>query len=136
MTQPTQKTSIRLPLKHQVTGIFIPVADVARARAWYQSVLGLSPGEILFGHLCCIELDGGPTLLLDQQLTPEGASAAQRGGYPLFMFATDDIHASLERLRAAGVEIVEYGGQAVQNGHWFNFKDCEGNLLMACGPSA
>ncbi len=51
------------------------------------------------------------------------------------MLSTDDIDASLALLRGRGVEIMEYDGQAVQNGHWFNFRDCEGNLLMMCGPN-
>lgn len=124
------------PLHPKVTGVFIPVGDIARARAWYRDRLDLPVGEILFGHLCCVSLPDGLTLLLDQKLTPDGPEQAPaRGGSPLFMFAADDIQASLRHLRGRGVEVVEYGGEAVQNGHWFNVRDCEGNLLMICAPS-
>lgn len=88
------------------------------------------------GHLCSIPMDKGPGLLLDQKLTPDGTGAenAQLGAYPLFMFATEDVDASLAHLRARGVEVLEYGGTVIQNGHWFNFRDCEGNMLMVCAP--
>jgi catechol 2,3-dioxygenase-like lactoylglutathione lyase family enzyme len=79
-----------------VANVIVPVSDVRRARAWYREALGLSVGEVLFGHLCVIDLPSGAGILLDQQLVP--------------------------------------GGEAVQNGHWFNVRDSEGNLLMLCGP--
>jgi len=123
------------PIKREVGSVFIPVRDIDRTRAWYRDVLGLAVGEVEWGHLCSIQMDNGPGLLLDQKLTPDGAGAAvQIGAYPLFMFFTDDIDASLSFLRARGVEILEYGGTAIQNGHWFNFRDCEGNMLMVCAP--
>ena len=129
-------SATRSPLQRRVKGVFIPVRDVHRARAWYRDVLELSVGEVLFGHLCCIQLEGQLDLLLDQKLTPaQSGSMVVHGGYPLFMFATEDIPAALQFLQVKGVEVVEYNGQIIQNAQWFNFKDCDGNLLMACGPS-
>lgn len=124
------------PIKREVANVFIPVRNIDRARAWYRDVLGLPVGEVEMGHLCSIPMDKGPGLLLDQKLTPDGAGAenAQLGAYPLFMFATEDVDASLAYLRARGVEVLEYGGTVIQNGHWFNFRDCEGNMLMVCAP--
>lgn len=131
------KASATTPIKRQIANIFIPVSDVHSARRWYRDVLGLPVGEILAGHLCCIPMDEGAGLLLDQKLIlgdeDQGPRLA-KGAYPLFMFATDDIHASLDMLRRSGVEVVEYDGGAIQHGHWFNFRDCEGNLLMVCSP--
>lgn len=121
------------PIRSEINGIFVPVSDVWRARAWYRDVLSLPVGEVLFDHLCVIELPGGPDLILDQKLTPDADGAGvQRGGYPLFMFGCDDLEASVAQLRSRGVELLEYGGQVIQNGHWFNMRDCEGNLLMVC----
>lgn len=123
------------PIKREVGNVFIPVTDIHRARAWYRDILDLPVGEVEVGHLCSIPMDNGTGMLLDQKLTPDNAGTAiQMGAYPLFMFSTDDIEASLAHLRGRGVEIVEYEGRAIQNGHWFNFRDCEGNLLMVCGP--
>ena len=113
--------------------MIVPVRDVERSREWYRDVLGLPVGEVLFGHLCVVEMEQPPGLLLDQKLTPDGpVEDVQRGRYPLFMLATDDIEATLAHLRSHDVEVVEYGGEVIQNGHWFNFRDCDGNLLMAC----
>lgn len=130
-----EKTSAAPPFNREVGNVFIPVKDVYRARKWYRDVLQLPAEEVVMGHLCHIPMDGRTGILLDQQLTPDNkgkTKTIQMGDYPLFMFSTNDIHASLETLRERGVEIVEYGGSAIQNGHWFNFRDCEGNLLMVC----
>lgn len=125
-----------VPIASETRGIFIPVKNIDRARAWYHDVLGLAVGEVVMGHLCCIEMGSGPDLLLDQKLTPDGpVNNVQFGAYPLFMFSSDDIQASLDYLRARDVEVLEYGGTAIQNGHWFNFRDCEGNVLMVCAPA-
>ncbi|RFA28574.1 hypothetical protein CAI21_11975 [Alkalilimnicola ehrlichii] len=128
---------LETPIKREVENVFIPVGDIARARDWYRDVLGLPVGEILAGHLCCIPMERGAGLLLDQKLTPNDVGASvKRGDYPLFMLATDDVEASLAFMRARGVEVIEYGGRAIQNGHWFAFRDCEGNMLMVCGPAS
>jgi predicted enzyme related to lactoylglutathione lyase len=120
-------------VSHRVTGIFIPVQDMIRAREWYRGVLGLKVGEIIAGHLCVIEMGQGPALLLDQKLRPDGpVELSGRGEYPLFMFGTDDIEAALAYMRERSIEVVEYDGQVINNSHWFNFRDCEGNLLMMC----
>lgn len=127
-------------MKREIRGVFIPVDDIHRARAWYRDALGLPVGEVVYGHLCSISLDDGLELLLDEKGTPDrpeksGVSATvPRGAYPLFMFASDDIEASLESMQARGVDVVEYNGEAVQDGHWFNIRDSEGNLLMICAP--
>lgn len=122
-------------IENKVSGVFIPVSDVERAREWYRDVLGLPVGEVLFGHLCCIPMGNGLDLLLDQKLTPDEANPeVPRGEYPLFMLPSSDIQESLADFEERGVELVEYGGSVIQNDHWFNFRDCEGNLLMVCGP--
>lgn len=131
-----EQANERSPIKLVVENVFIPVGEIGRARAWYRDVLGLPVGDVLSGHLCCIPMEHGPGLLLDQKLTIDGVGPnVKRGDYPLFMFTTDDIHASLAFLQARGVDVVEYDGKVIHNGHWFNFRDREGNLLMVCGPS-
>jgi len=44
------------PVKPRIGGVFIPVTDIHRARAWHRDMLGLTVGEVLFGHLCCIPI--------------------------------------------------------------------------------
>ena len=121
--------------RQSIKGVFIPVVDIDRAQKWYREVLGLPVGDILNGHLCCAEMESGATLLLDARLTPDRTSPLKpEGAYPLCMIATDNIESCCQLLMDKGVEIILYDGKAIQNGHWFNFRDCEGNLLMACGP--
>ena len=132
------RTTGTFPTTHSVVNVVVPVTDVERGRRWYREILELPAGDVQFGHLCHIPLSGGTGILLDQKLLPGGkhvGRSLRKGAYPLFMLSTDDIDASLALLRGRGVEIMEYDGQAVQNGHWFNFRDCEGNLLMMCGPN-
>lgn len=132
------ETTGTLPTTQSVVNVVVPVTDVQRARRWYREILELPAGDVQLGHLCHIPLPGGTGILLDQKLVPGAEHLGpdlRKGGYPLFMLSTDDIDASLESLRGRGVEIIEYDGHAVQNGHWFNFRDCEGNLLMMCGPN-
>jgi predicted enzyme related to lactoylglutathione lyase len=120
-------------VSQRVTGIFVPVQDVSRAREWYGDVLGLKVGEIIAGHLCVIEMAQGPRLLLDQKLRPDGpVELSGRGECPLFMCGTENIDVALAYMHERSIEVVEYDGQVINNGHWFNFRDCEGNLLMMC----
>jgi catechol 2,3-dioxygenase-like lactoylglutathione lyase family enzyme len=122
-----------IPVRRRVSGVFIPVRDVDRAREWYRDVLGLQVGEVISGHLCCVPMENGLDLLLDQKLSPEGpVEGIERGMYPLFMLATHDIGTAAAFLRERGVELVAYHGEVIQNGHWLNFRDCDGNLLMMC----
>jgi catechol 2,3-dioxygenase-like lactoylglutathione lyase family enzyme len=44
------------------------------------------------------------------------------------MILTDDIQASYQFMQEQGVELVT----DIENGHWFAFRDPDGNLLMVC----
>lgn len=106
--------------------VFIPVSNIISAREWYCSILNLEPNyEIIAGHLCCIPFDNnGLNLVLDSQIYNEGTIYKN----PAFHFNTDDIQRAYQFLRELGVELVT----EIENGHWFNFKDPDGNLLMVC----
>ena len=45
---------------------------------------------------------------------------------PAFHFNTDDIHKAYTFLKERNVEFVT----KIENGHWFNFEDPDGNILM------
>ncbi|PPA70439.1 VOC family protein [Jeotgalibacillus proteolyticus] len=106
--------------------IFIPVSSIENAREWYCSLLGLEPEyEIIAGHLCCIPFDNnGLNLVLDSNIYDKDAVYKN----PAFHFNTDDIQKAYQFLQDKNIEIVT----EIENGHWFNFKDPDGNLLMAC----
>lgn len=115
------------PIQRQIGGVFVPVSDIVRARAWYARIFGFpADGEISFGHLYCPPMAAGTRLILDSRIW----SGAPLDHAPLFHFDTEDIEAAYQYMQACGVEIV---GE-IYHGHFFNFKDLDGNLLMVCKP--
>jgi catechol 2,3-dioxygenase-like lactoylglutathione lyase family enzyme len=111
---------------NKVGAIFIPVSDIRKAREWYCSILALEPNhDIISGHLCCIPMENnGLNLVLDSKIYTEDSYFRT----PMFHFNTDDIHESYKFMKARGVELVT----EIEHGHWFNFKDPDGNMLMIC----
>lgn len=115
------------PIKHQVGTVFIPVRDIEKAKAWYVEMLGLPDGEILFGHLFCPPMQGGPALVLDAMPKWRGENGELATyGVPAFTFLTEDVHAAYDFLKAKGVEFVT----DVQFDQYFVFRDLDGNHLM------
>lgn len=47
---------------------------------------------------------------------------------PSFHLLTDDIDAAYDYVKASEFEILT----DIENDHWFNFKDPDGNVLMIC----
>lgn len=111
---------------NKVGAIFVPVSNIEKARDWYCSVLELEPAyDIMAGHLCCIPLDNnGLSLVLDSKIYKEDSYART----PMFHLNTGDIQKAYQFLKEKGVEMVT----EIENGHWFNIKDPDGNMLMIC----
>ncbi|SET28538.1 VOC family protein [Paenibacillus sp. NFR01] len=112
------------PILNQIGGVFVPVSDIERSRDWYCGLLGLpSDGEILFGHLFVVPMEG-PSLVLDSKIyTPEVVLKA-----PAFHLNTLDIDRAYDYVKASGAELLT----DIEHDHWFNFKDPDGNVLMIC----
>lgn len=111
------------PIAPEIGTVFVPVSDIAKARDWYCSLLGVpADGEILFGHLYVLPMKGAG-LVLDSKIY--SADAVFR--VPAFHFNTADIQAAHTQLQGAGSEVAE-----IRDGQWFNFKDPDGNVLMVC----
>lgn len=118
------------PIKNRIGGTFMPVRDIERARDWYCKILGISETpEIMGGHLCTLPMQGAG-LILDLMPMWGGKDPSGPPTYqtPAFMFATDDIEGSYQFMKDYGVELVT----GIENGHWFAFRDPDGNLLMVC----
>ena len=110
---------------------YIPVADVARARQFYEQKLGFKPGR---------EVGGGVTYQFGDRTacfmypTPNaGTSQASQA-----FWQVDDVEREVAELKARGVKFEEYDmpGLQTKNGiatgggaktAWF--KDTEGNIL-------
>ncbi|MCM3782361.1 VOC family protein [Neobacillus mesonae] len=112
------------PILNQIGTVFIPVRDIVKARDWYCELLGLAnDGEILFGHLYILPING-TGIVLDSKIYSETNMIKT----PFFHFNANDIHTAYEFMKAKNIELTT----EVEHGHWFNFKDPDGNHLMVC----
>lgn len=112
------------PIQNQIGAVFLPVKDIESSKQWYCQLLGLPlDGEVLFGHLYVIPMNG-PDIVLDSKIyTSESIF-----NIPSFHLNTLDIDAAYDFVKASGGEILT----DIENDHWFNFKDPDGNVIMVC----
>ncbi|HEY3120971.1 MAG TPA: VOC family protein [Vicinamibacteria bacterium] len=110
---------------------YIPVADLGRARRFYEQALGLKPREEIGGGVVYECAKG--TAFFMYKSAGAGTSKASTA-----FWAVDDVEAQVAALRARGVVFEEYDmpGLKTENGiatgggaktAWF--KDSEGNIL-------
>jgi len=112
-------------IKARIGAVFVPVSDIEAAKRWYAQLLGIGDlPETQFGHLATFPVENGLRLVLDARIH----SASSTRDAPLFHFVADDIAEAYDHVLGLGVEIVT----PVQFGHWFSFRDPDGNVLMAC----
>lgn len=112
------------PIRKSISTIFIPVSDVKKARDWYSNLLGIpADGEIVHGHIYVISLEN-INLVLDSKIFEKHKPV----GMPLFHFDTIDIKVAYEYVISKEVNILT----EIENGHWFNISDPDGNVLMVC----
>lgn len=112
------------PILNQVGAIFIPVLNIEKARDWYCDLLNLpADGDILHGHLYILPLEG-VNVILDSKIY-DGNNTFRS---PAFHFNTKDIEAAYAYMKAKQINLTS----DIENGHWFNFKDLDGNHLMIC----
>ena len=109
----------------------LPAQDLQRARAFYESVLGLAPASVAPGGVFYEAADGARFLLFP-------SSGRASGGHTQLGFTVNDIDAEVGALRAKGVTFESYDMPQFDaatsiatfpgtRSAWF--KDTEGNLL-------
>lgn len=109
----------------------IPAQDLARARTFYEEVLGLAPASVAPGGIF-YEVDNGSRFLL----FPSSGRAS--GGHTQLGFTVGDLEAEVGALRGKGVTFESYDMPQFDaatsiatfpgtRSAWF--KDTEGNLL-------
>ncbi len=109
----------------------MPAQDLARARTFYEAVLGLAPASVAPGGVF-YEVDNGSRFLL----FPSSGRAS--GGHTQLGFTVDDLEAEVGALRGKGVTFESYDMPQFDaatsiatfpgtRSAWF--KDTEGNLL-------
>ncbi|WP_156151286.1 VOC family protein [Domibacillus indicus] len=112
------------PAANQISGVFVPVRDIKNARDWYCDILSLPrDGDLYFGHIYVLPLDGANIILDSKIYAPDHVHKV-----PAFQLRTNDIHQSYEYMKEKNVELITN----IENGHWFNFKDLDGNVIMVC----
>jgi len=112
----------------------IPAADLARATAFYSRVLDVELTSEDIG-------DGNPKSLIPGEGDPIGALSYGADWTPsphgtlVYFDGGDDLQALLDRVVAAGGEIVE-PKQTVDatTGYWARFRDSEGNTIGVLSP--
>nr|WP_241158568.1 VOC family protein [Cohnella candidum] len=126
-----QEETPTTPFLRRTGSNFVPVRDIEKARDWYCRILGMpvESAEIMNGHLCPLPMEE-PGIILDTMpgwggKEPDGPPTFQT---PAFMLLTKDIEAAYRFMKEQDVELVT----EIENGHWFVFRDPDGNLLMVC----
>jgi predicted enzyme related to lactoylglutathione lyase len=105
----------------------VPVADQARALAFYTEKVGLKVfTDQTMGAMRWIELKipGAETMIVLHH-KPDHAPKSE----PALALVADDVQATYDDLRARGVEFVQ-PPKKEQWGEYASFKDSEGNLVM------
>lgn len=112
------------PILNEIGAVFIPVKHIEDAKNWYCDLLGIpASGDIVAGHLYVVPMkDNG--LVLDSKIYSEDNLYKT----PPLHFNTKDIEAAFSFMKEKRIELVT----DIENGHWFNFKDPDGNVLMIC----
>ena len=120
-------------LAHATPTGFLAVSDFAKARAFYEGVLGL---EFVSEDAFALVLRSGP-IVIRFAVPPERVTAA----YTVFGWQVADIDSAVERLASQGIAFEHYaffGDAQAANGVWTVpggggkvawFKDPDGNLL-------
>src|SRR5690625_954050 len=112
------------PILNQIGTVFIPVSDIEKARDWYCDFLGLdNDGEIQFDHLYVIPA-GSIDIVLDSKIYSKDSIFK----VPSFHLNTQSIEQAYQYMKSKGIKIIS----EIQNDHFFNFEDPDGNVLMVC----
>ena len=117
-------------LKNATIHVYLPAANISRARTFYEEVLGLTPKEVYAGGVF-YECGGAVAFLYP---TPNAGTSKASQAY----WEVADVEAEVTDLKARGVKFEEYDmpGMPMENSiatgggaktAWFT--DTEGNIL-------
>ncbi|MBB6671057.1 VOC family protein [Cohnella nanjingensis] len=120
------------PIENRIGSAIVHVTDLRRSAEWYSRLLGLPIREE--------RLNGGPVywfdlpgtgLLLDDNSGNRRDPAWREDMKPRFMLPVSDIDDAYAYIRERA-EIIGGGPHRFEGMAYFNFRDPEGNALMAC----
>ncbi|MEM8748713.1 MAG: VOC family protein [Pseudomonadota bacterium] len=111
----------------------LPATDVTRAMEFYRDILGM-PVQTDHpmpdgGRWVFMQMGNSETLL---HLGHFAMKPDAQGTVPMLALTSDDVDAEAEKMKSAGVELVDDARAAPWNEHvrYATFRDCEGNLVM------
>ncbi|WP_246938704.1 VOC family protein [Bacillus pinisoli] len=120
------------PIKNELSAVFIHVTDLKRAVEWYSTVLGL-PYDLtkVESPVYNIPVTSSTGLTLDDHTFDPGY-IHQPSPNPIANFKVDHIDEAYQFIRSQNIEIVREIERIGEHFAWFNFKDPDGNVQMAC----
>jgi catechol 2,3-dioxygenase-like lactoylglutathione lyase family enzyme len=113
------------PFEARVPAVFVPVSDMRRSVTWYSRLLGLAAPEQHDGQFHIFRLaNNGANIFLERRDTVQPSS------HVLFSLPVQHIDRACEFMRAHGIDVVAVDRQS--DGSTLQFRDPDGNILMAC----
>ncbi|MEH7382136.1 VOC family protein [Bacillus sp. JJ1533] len=120
------------PIKNTMGGVFIHVTDLKKAVEWYSNILGLEFDlNSVQSPVYNIPITGTTSLTLDDHAFDPTFTHAPSSS-PIFNFLVEDINVAYDFIQSKEIEIVRKIERVGENFAWFNFKDPDGNVIMAC----
>lgn len=114
---------------HALNWFEIPVSNFARARAFYEAVLGRGIEPMEMGHITMGFLSADPAAVGGAIVQGEGSTPSQQGTI-VYLNGGDDLAPMLARAQAAGGSIVVPKTEIGNNfGYFAHFIDSEGNRV-------
>lgn len=113
----------------QAIWIEVPVADLARAKQFYEAVFGHAPTDVLEQETRAITvIDGQPSVSLTKT---DGFTASTDGSLPYFH--VDDLDAAVTAAARYGGTVIEPASERPGLGRFALVTDSEGNGLYLHG---
>ncbi|MBE1444734.1 VOC family protein [Paenibacillus sp. OAS669] len=110
------------PIKPIVPAVFVYVTDVKKSVEWYCKVLGLPMPEKTREDIHIFDLSDSHCSNIFLKKRDDVNPSSE----PIFSLTTPDNEATIQFLTELGAEIVSKDQDVI------NFKDLDGNILMAC----
>ena len=120
------------PIKNIMGGVFIHVTDLKKSVEWYSKILRFEPDiNRVQSPVYNIPINGTTSLTLDDHAF-DPTFNHEPSPNPIFNFLVEDIDVAYDFIKSCDIEIVREIERVGENFAWFNFKDLDRNVIMAC----
>nr|WP_144928717.1 VOC family protein [Paenibacillus bovis] len=123
--------STKSPITCKVNTVFIHVSDLKKSAKWYSDLLGLSINmDEVKSPVYNIPVTSETGLTLDDHKF-DPSFKLNPSEHALFNFYVRDIDEAYHFIKNKGIQIAKEI-ERIGDFAYFNFKDIDGNILMAC----